>query len=104
MSLELLPFAPEVSAALNYISTAWTIKNDLKTGDYSNTAVTITSFIISSYPSETVRFGVQSGQVLYDAGYFQQNSGTPEYLRNTIEGKNNQKYLELYHSLGNFGY
>jgi hypothetical protein len=104
LSFGLLLFSPGASAISNYVATAWTIKNDSETGDFTNTAVSTTSLILSSYPSEGVRFGIQAGQILYDNGYFQNSSGVPEYLRPTFEGRNDKKYLELYRLLGNYGF
>jgi len=103
-SLALLPVAPEVSAVLSYISTAWTIKNDMKTGDFTNTGVSATTLILSSSPSKAFRFGVQAGQVLYDNGYFQKGSATPQNIKDAMQGKNLKKDLERYRALGNYGF
>ena len=54
--------------------------------------------------NEVIQFGAAAGQVLYDNVNFQNTGGTPEYLKPTVQEKNDKKYLNMYRSLGNYGY
>ena len=90
---------------INLYGNGLIVKNDMKTGDFTNSAVSITtSFIATKSSNELIQFGAAAGQVLYDNGYFQNSGGTPEYLKPTVQGKNDKKYLEMHRSLGNYGY
>ena len=101
-ALVLLPVVPSLSALLSTVSTAWTVKNDTKTGDFTNTKVSMGTQAISFVTkSPNIKFGVQAYQVLYDVNGPIDNT-IRESLIKEIRGNKNQ--LEEYKKFGNYGY
>ncbi|MBS4034929.1 MAG: RHS repeat-associated core domain-containing protein [Ignavibacterium sp.] len=103
LSLVLLPVAPQASLVLSTFATAWTAKNDLNTGDFDNSAVSILTTTLSMSKSEAVIYGAQGTQVLYDFGCFQK-SEIPKSIQKEINGTNFKEQIERYRKLGNYGF